>query len=93
MFPFDRPDSKLKRANDRALRELEDQSVASEEYGAILDRIVKLHEMQMNEKPASVSPDTLAVIAANLVGIVLILHYERLNVIRSNAMRFLPRPR
>lgn len=93
MFPSSRQDSRLKQATDRALRELEGYPIASNEYGAILDRVAKLHEMQSKEKPTSVSPDTLALIAANLVGLVLILQHERLHAITSKAMSFLPRVR
>lgn len=92
MFPK-RPDSKLKRAVDKAVRELDDWPVASDEYKVLLDRISMLHEMQMKEKPASVSADTLALITANLVGIMLILRHEQFNNIATKASNFVMRVR
>lgn len=43
------------------------------------------------EKPDRVSKDTLAIIGANIAGIVLILGHERLNVITSKALGFVSR--
>jgi hypothetical protein len=40
-----------------------------------------------------ISPDTLAVIAGNLLGIVLILTYEKVNVITTKALGFIIRGR
>jgi len=93
MFPTSPTDSKLKKAVDRAVRELDDYSVTSIEYAEVLDRLSRLHKMQVENKPASVSPDTLVLVAANLVGIVLIIKHEQFNVITSKALSFLPRLR
>lgn len=92
MFPK-RPDSKLKKAVDRAVSELEDHPVTSVEYGKILDKLSTLHEMQTKEKPASVSPDTLALIAANLVGIMIIIRHEQFNNVATKATNFVMRVR
>lgn len=35
-----------------------------------------------------VSPDTIAIVSANLVGILLILYYEKLDVVSSKAIGF-----
>jgi hypothetical protein len=93
MFPSSPPDSKLKRACDRAVRELDDHSVASDEYGVILERLSKLHKMMEDNKPASVSPDTLVMAATNIVGLILIIKHEHFNVITSKALSFVIRPR
>ena len=50
--------------------------IDSEEYAAILDRIVKLHKLQAEEKPKRVSPDTLVLAGTNLLGIIVILKYR-----------------
>jgi len=49
------------------------------------DATLKMSEI---DKPDRVSKDTLAIIGANIAGIVLILGYERLNIITSKALGF-----
>ena len=65
----------------------------SEEYATTLDMIVKLHKLQADEKPQQVSPDTLVLAAVNLLGIVMILSHERLNVITTKATSLVMKPR
>lgn len=65
----------------------------SEEYATTLDMIVKLHKLQADEKPQQVSPDTLVLAAVNLLGIVMILSHERLNVITTKATSLVLKPR
>ncbi len=65
----------------------------SEEYAVTLDMIVKLHKLQADEKPQQVSPDTIVLAAVNLLGIVMILSHERLNVITTKATSLVMKPR
>ena len=50
-----------------------------------LDIRQRLREMKL---PFGMKPETLAIIAANLLGILLILNHERLNVVTSKAVSF-----
>lgn len=66
----------------------------SEEYAKILDQIVKLHKLEEAETSNSrISPDTLALIGANLIGLVLIIHHEQTGIITSKAFGTLLKPR
>lgn len=85
------PNEGLSKAMDKALLELSNHRVTSPEYSKIMDQLVKLRKMQEEEKPASVSPDTLALISANLIGILLILKYERVDIITSKALNMVPK--
>jgi hypothetical protein len=85
MFGAKKP-TKLETAINRALSELESQDVGSKEYTMIVNDVVKLHKMKEDEKPDSVSMDTAATIAANILGILLIIRHENVNVISSQAM-------
>lgn len=87
------PDRGLNRAIDEALEELSVYGVTTEEYGKIMDQLVKLHKMKQEEMSSSVSSDTLALIAANLVGIFMIIKHERANIITSKAMNLVLKPR
>lgn len=78
---------------DRAVRELKNHPIGSDEYVRTLDAIVKLHKMKEEEKPKFVSRDTLAIVGANLLGIVMIIRHEHMNVITSRAMNMVIKPR
>lgn len=78
---------------DQAVRELLFKQVGSEEYTKTLDHVQTIHGMLRNEKPARVSRDTLAVIGANLLGILMIIKHENVNVITSRAMGLLMQAR
>jgi hypothetical protein len=62
----------------------------SEEYGTVVANLEKLYKLKNGEKKF-VSPDTIATIVSNLLGIGLILGFERLNVITSKALGFVRR--
>lgn len=79
----------LEKAFDYALLKLDDHDPGSEEYGLRLDRIAQLHKMKEEEKPESVSKDTYVKVAANLVGIFMIIHHEQVNFIASKALPFI----
>jgi hypothetical protein len=88
-----REPSALDLAVDDAVRSLKSHIVGSEEYVKTLELITRLHKIKEEEKPKSVSRETLAVIAANLLGIIMIINAEHLNVISRNAMQMLLKPR
>jgi hypothetical protein len=78
----------------KALEALNDHKPNSDEYGVILERVETLHKMQQSEKTAAqVSPETKATIAANLIGIAMILNFERANIVTSKAIGFVLRAR
>lgn len=70
----------------RLVLELKDNQVESDEYGAILDHLGKLQKIRQEEKPDPIHTDTIATIAANLIGILMILQHENLNIITSKAL-------
>jgi hypothetical protein len=60
----------------------------SDEYAQMADQLSKLYSLKQYEKPKRISPDTLATVAANLLGIILIVGHERMNVVTSKALNF-----
>lgn len=60
-----------------------------------IQTVMELIERRQNLKKTKqkISPDTIAIIAGNLLGIALILSYEKLNVITSKALGFVLRGR
>lgn len=59
-----------------------------DKYAKMVDQLSKLYKLKEVHAPKRVSPDTLAIIAGNLIGIVLILGYERAGVVTSRAIGF-----
>lgn len=84
----------LETATTTAIQTLSHYEPQTEEYGVILERVEKLHDMSRATKAESqVSPETKATIAANLVGIAMILNYEHAHVVTSKALGFILRAR
>lgn len=55
-------------------------------YPQMLDQLTKLYKIKETEKsPRRVDANTLAIIAGNLAGIVLVINAERLHVIATKA--------
>ena len=65
----------------------------TKEYELVLDRISKLEKMRDAKRRPSVSPDTLVMAGANLLGILLILNYERTEIITTKALGFVSKAR
>jgi hypothetical protein len=70
-------------------RKLVDDSCGPEEFTKLLDQYTKLIlATSASKQTVRVSPDVRATIIANLVGIGMIIHHERVNVIASKALSF-----
>ena len=89
---FKKRKTMLEREIDNLLVDMEEMYVDSEEYQASIEMLGRLHEMKSKDK-SHVSPDTLAIVAGNLLGILLILKHEELNIITSKALNFVIRGR
>ena len=93
MFSRTGESSQLERQIDRAIRELDNHPVGSQDYVRAVDVVVKLHRMKEEEKSSPVSKDTLAIIGANLLGIIMIIKHEHVNVITSRALNLILKSR
>lgn len=80
---------------NKVLVELSQYDPNDEEYGQLIKHLGELTRMknETNTQFFGVSPDTLAVITANLIGIVLIIRHEHLNVVTSKAMSLIVKPK
>lgn len=92
MFTKERPKHQLLLEDElvQQLKLLRTHVSGSDEFVRTLTYVERLHQL-MDKKPSSVSNDTWATIGANLLGIVLIIKHEHVNVITSKAMSFIPR--
>lgn len=86
--------SHLERELDRIVLALRTQEPGSAEYTKLVNQLVQLNDLQYDKKKStSVSKETLAVIGGNLLGILLIIKHEHVNVISSKAMSLLLKPK
>jgi len=81
-------DPMLTKAIQGAHDDLEAYDADSAEYAKIVIQLEKLYALQAPEKAAPVSPDALIAVAGNLVGILMILNFERLHVVTTKALGF-----
>lgn len=79
--------SMLEEEIKKVYEELSAYSPGTKEYSEVLDNLERLYKVSEN-KTKSISPDTIAMIAGNLLGIGLILGYEKTNIITSKALGF-----
>lgn len=65
----------------------------SEEYATLTERLSVLYKLKEVDSKSRVSPDTLAIVAGNLLGIALIVGHERVGVVTSKALGFVLKAR
>lgn len=82
MFGILRQKSKLEAEIDLQLSVLRETRGNAEEYDQILSRIEKLHKM----RDRRVSPETWAMIGANLLGIVIVITHEYTHPVTTKAL-------
>lgn len=74
---------------DANLDQLAKLSKDSKEYSDIVDNLERLYRAKSLDKQSKVSWDTMAIIAGNLIGILMILSYEKADIITSKAIGFI----
>lgn len=81
----------LEKEIDAVICNLENLDEDSEEYNEVLsalERLAGVHEKLNSRKANKLSPDTVAIVVGNLLGIILILKYEKLDIITTKALGF-----
>ena len=73
---------------DNLISELDYFDKSSKEYADMLGKLERLYKAKSYDTPRSISPDAKATIAANLLGIILILGYEKADIITTKALGF-----
>ena len=81
--------SGLDNAITDVLSEMKGFTADADEYSKMVEQLVKLHALKEAEKPCRVSKDTVLIVVGNLVGIAMILSYEKTNVITTKALQFM----
>ena len=80
--------TKLEKEIDAVLSEMENMNVSDDDYEIAIEHLSRLYDIKLKDKKWNISNDTMLVVAGNLLGIMLILKHEDLNIITSKALGF-----
>ncbi len=78
---------------ESVLDEMRLVGVDSDEYPKLMTYLERLYEVKANERQSPVSRDTVALIAGNLMGILLIIAYEQKHIMSSKGFSQIIRPK
>lgn len=78
---------------ERLHKELLYETPSEEKYKQILTNLATLYELNKKKRKFEVSGDTIVLASVNLLGIIIILQHENLNVISSKALGFVSKLR
>lgn len=91
LIKFIKKEDKAMEALDKAIISATNEVIhipmESEDYDKALITLERLHQLR-NKGSRKISPDTLAMVAGNLLGIALIINHERAEVITTKALGF-----
>jgi hypothetical protein len=88
MFKKNTNNTGMKLVIDAATAELLKETPGSERYDKIVAQLERLNKIAASNSGDKVSKDGLVAVAANLLGIGLIIKHEQFNVITSKALGF-----
>lgn len=93
MLKKDKNEQALDSAIERVLNDMDTYGPDSEEYKQLVEHLEKLYSLKNTRTTKRVSPDTIAIVAGNLLGILIIVAYEQKNVITSKGIGFVMKTR
>ena len=82
-------DALLEENIERVLQELKGEEPETEKYNQMRTQLTELYAIRNETRSRRVSPDTLATIGANLLGIGIIVGHERTHIVTSKALSFI----
>lgn len=87
---FRRKQSDLQEAKDKLLKDMHEFDTNSVEYRTAVEHLETLYNLEP-KKGFQVSGDTVIAVIGNLLGVLIIVHYEQANVMASKAMAMIGR--
>lgn len=78
---------------DAVLEEMAIEHGDTDRYKKLADNLRTLYEIKATSKKTKIDPNTLITAGASLAGILLVLHYEKVDVIATKALGFIPKVR
>lgn len=94
MFQKPKPEKTgLETTIDNLISEMAGHDGNSEEYTKMCDNLETLYKLKSEDKTERLKPDTIAIVAGNILGILIIVGFERSHVMTSKALGNLLKPR
>jgi hypothetical protein len=78
-------DRKLEQVTENLLDEMLENGPDTEGYAKNLDHLVKLNDVRQTTGGTALNPNNMALVAGNLLGILIIVAYEQKHVMTSKA--------
>ena len=78
---------------DHLISEMAGSEGSSEEYTTMTNNLETLYKLKAEEAPDRIKLDTIAVVAGNLLGILIIVGFEKSHVMTSKALSSLLKPK
>ena len=90
MFKFTKADrrSKLQKEMDTVFKKLEELDPSDENYTKTINNLERLHKMKSDDK-IKVSPDVVISVLGSIVGTVLVLYFEKTDIVTSKAINWI----
>lgn len=79
-------ESILDKPIDRVLSDMDTYGPDSEEYSKLMNYLESLTKMKGEEHRNRISPDTMVIVAGNILGILIIVLYEQKHVLTSKGL-------
>lgn len=86
-------DSELDKVITELLSEILETRAEDKAYPIMVAQLTALYKLKEQDAPKLISADTKATIAANLIGIAMILGHEQAHVVTSKALSFVTKLR
>lgn len=80
--------TKLEETIETLLTHMQACEEDSEEYAKMADQLVKIYPLKQQDTAPAVSPDVMATVLGNLLGILVIVGHERAHIVTSKALMF-----
>jgi hypothetical protein len=75
------------------IADMQSYSPETKEYATLLAELERLYQLKTEQRRQRVSADTMMIVMGNIVGILIIVSYERGNVMASKAKEYLIKPK
>lgn len=77
----------------KVLTEMRTYDADTEEYKVAIDHLERLMKMRTEERRNRISPDTILIVAGNILCVLVVVGFERGHVMTSKAMGFVLKPK
>lgn len=77
----------------KVLTQMNTYGTEDPEFKVAMDHLERLMKLKAEEQKSSVSPDTMAIVLGNLLGILIIVAYEQKHVMVSRGLGFVIKAR